>query len=60
VGFETACGRRSGGVLRDFLDRGRMSGVYELRKKNGTTVRARYVAVANVLRSVHVSALSPL
>src|SRR5581483_1689451 len=39
-------GRR---LWREFLDRGRMAGIYELRRKNGEIVRARYVAVAHVL-----------
>jgi hypothetical protein len=37
-----------------------MSGIYQVRKKNGAIVRARYVAVANVLPGVHVSALRAL
>src|SRR5690349_7970900 len=37
-------GRR---LWREFLTRGTMSGVYQVKKKNGTLVRARYVAVAN-------------
>jgi PAS domain S-box-containing protein len=48
-------GRR---LWREFLARGSMSGVYQVKKKNGTIVRARYVAVANVLPGVHVSALT--
>jgi PAS domain S-box-containing protein len=48
-------GRR---LWRDFLERGRMSGIYQMRRKDGTLVRARYVAVANVLPGVHVSALT--
>jgi len=47
-------GRR---LWREFLERGRMSGVYLLRRKNGTIVRTRYVALANVLPGIHVSAL---
>jgi PAS domain S-box-containing protein len=50
-------GRR---LWREFLARGRMSGIYQVRKKNGAIVRARYVAVANVLPGVHVSALRAL
>jgi PAS domain S-box-containing protein len=48
-------GRR---LWREFLERGRMSGVYTLGTKKGGIVRARYVAVANVLPGIHVSALS--
>ena len=48
-------GRR---LWREFLERGRMSGVYTLGTKKGAIVRARYVAVANVLPGIHVSALS--
>jgi PAS domain S-box-containing protein len=43
-----------------FLRRGRMAGKYKLRRKNGSLVAAQYVAIANVLPSVHVSALVPL
>ena len=45
-------------LWRAFLRRGRMRGIYTLRRKNGSIVRARYVAVANVLPGIHVSALS--
>ena len=45
-------------LWRAFLRRGRMRGTYNLRRKDGTIVRARYVAVANVLPGIHVSALS--
>jgi len=45
-------------LWREFLARGSMSGVYQVKKKNGTIIRARYVAVANVLPGVHVSALT--
>jgi PAS domain S-box-containing protein len=44
-------------LWREFLARGRMSGIYLIRRRNGTIVRARYVAVANVLPGVHASAL---
>jgi PAS domain S-box-containing protein len=55
----TTLGRR---LWREFLTRGRMAGVYHVKRKNGQIVRARYVAVANVLPGLHVSALvtSPL
>jgi len=46
-------------LWREFLRRGRMRGDYQLRRKNGTVVTARYVAVANVLPGIHVSALVP-
>jgi PAS domain S-box-containing protein len=49
-------GRR---LWRDFLRRGRMTGRYDLRRKNGTFVRANYFAVGNVLPGVHVSVLAP-
>jgi PAS domain S-box-containing protein len=45
-------------LWRDFLRRGRMRGHYQVRRKDGTLVRARYVAVANVLPGIHVSALT--
>jgi PAS domain S-box-containing protein len=45
-------------LWREFLRRGRMRGNYQLRRKNGTVVTARYVAVANVLPGIHVSALA--
>jgi PAS domain S-box-containing protein len=45
-------------LWRVFLKRGRMRGIFTLRKKDGTIVRARYVAVANVLPGIHVSALT--
>jgi len=45
-------------LWRAFLSRERMSGRYRLRRKNGRIVDARYVAVANVLPGLHVSALA--
>ena len=45
-------------LWRAFLRRGRMRGIYKLRRKDGAIVRARYVAVANVLPGIHVSALT--
>jgi PAS domain S-box-containing protein len=45
-------------LWRAFLRRGRMRGTYKLRRKDGTVVDARYVAVANVLPGIHVSALT--
>jgi PAS domain S-box-containing protein len=47
-------------LWRGFLERGRMTGRYDLRRKNGSTVRVQYLAVANILPGVHVSALSPV
>jgi PAS domain S-box-containing protein len=41
----------------DFLRRGRMRGKYPIRRKDGTVVRSPYVAIANVLPGVHMSAL---
>jgi PAS domain S-box-containing protein len=54
-GVRQTLGRR---LWREFLVRGRMAGIYQLRSKHGTLVRARYVAMANVLPGVHVSALT--
>jgi PAS domain S-box-containing protein len=47
-------GRR---LWREFLERGRMAGWYQVVRSGGQIVRARYVAVANVLPGIHVSAL---
>jgi hypothetical protein len=56
----TSTPRRNSGLWlwRDFLRRGRMRGHYQVRRKEGTLVTTRYVAVANVLPGIHVSALS--
>jgi len=52
--------RRLGQRLwRAFLRRGRMEGRYALCRKNGAIVETTYVAIANVLPGVHVSALIP-
>src|SRR5262245_29887532 len=58
----TPIARRSLGarLWRDFIRRGHMSGRYELRTKSGRVVTADYLAVANVLPGVHVSALTPV
>src|SRR5688572_1552332 len=48
-------GRR---LWREFLHRGRMRGRYQLRHKHGQVVTFRYIAVANVLPGIHVSALA--
>jgi PAS domain S-box-containing protein len=45
-------------LWRAFLSRGRMAGRYPLRRKSGRIVEARYVAIANVLPGLHVSALA--
>ncbi len=47
-------------LWRAFLKRGRMSGRYAVRRKNGAVLNAAYVAIANVLPGVHVSALVPM
>jgi PAS domain S-box-containing protein len=43
----------------DFVSEGEQRGEYELRRKDGTTVRVRYWAYANVAPGVHVSMLLP-
>jgi len=35
-----------------------MRGRYQIRRKDGAVISARYVAIANVLPGIHVSALS--
>ena len=45
-------------LWKAFLAREQMSGTYQLRKKNGRVVKARYFAAANVLPGLHVSALA--
>jgi PAS domain S-box-containing protein len=45
-------------LWRAFLLRGKMAGRYRLRRKSGRSVDARYVAIANVLPGLHVSALA--
>lgn len=49
-----ALGRR---LWRDFLARGRMAGVYQIRCKDGRIGRPSYVAAAHVLPGLHLSAL---
>ncbi len=49
---------RGQALWRLFLARERMAGWYPLRKKSGRIVNARYVAIANVLPALHVSALA--
>ena len=43
----------------DFVSEGEQRGEYELRRKDGTTVRVRYWAYANVAPGIHVSVLLP-
>jgi PAS domain S-box-containing protein len=49
---------RGQAMWRAFLARERMAGRYPLRTKSGRIVKARYVAIANVLPGLHVSALA--
>jgi PAS domain S-box-containing protein len=49
---------RGQAMWRAFLARGRMAGWYPLRRKSGRIVKARYVAIANVLPGLHVSVLA--
>ena len=44
-------------LWREFLKHGRLSGDYELRRKDGRTIKAHYIAVTNVLPGIHVSLL---
>ena len=46
-------------LWREFLKRGRLSGDYRLRRKDGRTITATYIAVTNVLPGIHVSLLVP-
>jgi len=46
-------------LWREFIATGRMRGSYEIRRKDGEHVRAEYVALANVVPGLHVSALVP-
>jgi PAS domain S-box-containing protein len=43
----------------DFIAEGEQHGEYELRRKDGTTVRVRYWAFTNVAPGIHVSVLLP-
>ena len=51
--------RRGNGqrLWREFLKRGRLSGEYQLRRKDGRTITANYIAMTNVLPGIHVSLL---
>src|SRR5438128_363806 len=49
---------RGQALWRAFLAREHMAGWYPLRKKSGRVVNAHYVAIANVLPGLHVSALA--
>jgi len=42
-------------LWREFLKHGRLSGEYRLRRKDGRTITANYIAVTNVLPGIHVS-----
>jgi len=44
-------------LWRDFLRHGRLCGEYQLRRKDGRTIIANYIAVTNVLPGIHVSLL---
>ena len=46
-------------LWEDFIAAGTQRGEYELRRRNGTTVRVRYWAFASVAPGVHVSLLVP-
>jgi PAS domain S-box-containing protein len=46
-------------MWREFLKNGRMHGPYVMRHKDGRVIRVEYVAIANVLPGLHVSALLP-
>ena len=47
-------------LWREFIEKGRMRGLYEIVRKDGEHVRAEYVALANVVTGLHVSALVPV
>lgn len=51
-------GRIGQKLWRAFRLRRRMRGIYQLRRKDGSIVTARYVAVADVLPGIHVSAMT--
>jgi hypothetical protein len=42
-----------------FLEHGRQSGTYDIRRKDGTIVAVEYLAIANVASGIHVSLLQP-
>lgn len=46
-------------LWRAFLRRGRMAGRYALKRRDGSVQHVAYLAIANVLPGVHVSALVP-
>jgi len=46
-------------LWRGFLDYRQQHGSYEVRRKDGTCVRADYAAIAHVLPGLHVSLLRP-
>jgi hypothetical protein len=46
-------------LWQDFIAQGTQRGEYELRRKDGTSLRVRYWAYASVAPGVHVSLLMP-
>jgi PAS domain S-box-containing protein len=42
-----------------FLEHGRQSGTYDIRRKDGAIVAVEYLAIANVASGIHVSLLQP-
>lgn len=44
-------------LWRKFLEQERMRGTYEIRRKDGSSARTEYVALANVVPGLHLSAL---
>jgi PAS domain S-box-containing protein len=52
----TAEGRKR---WQDFIAQGVQRGVYELRRRDGTTLRVRYWAYASVAPGVHISLIVP-
>ena len=46
-------------LWQDFIAHGVQRGEYELRRKDGTTLRVRYWAYASVAPGVHISLLVP-
>lgn len=46
-------------LWQDFIAKGEQYGEYELRRKDGTTVRVRYWSFTNVAPGIHLSVLLP-
>ena len=44
-------------LWRRFLEDGRMRGIYDIQRKDGSSVRVEFVALANVVEGLHLSAL---